>query len=296
MKKAVICALVLMLALFGVTTAADTSAATYSVVSAVVNESYDFDVDFAPWVHEDMSPGDSFTLNDDRPNVTLTLKNDLTGETIEYESRYQSGCFVEAETATLLYETATLPATLTVSGIGEYNVPLTTLPVTVTVTSSPKAALRQKYFDVTRGLSTDMTEGVDFTVDAAEPVPGAAITILRAPASFHLDLYDFESGATAVYYGDDARFTFAAASEIGYFSQSDDTFYFDLPGKLVLDDGYEVEFSVRVHAYPSGVAKPDSARSVATGESTAAFLAGALLLTAGAVLIALRRRKPQATP
>ena len=294
MKKTLICVLALLLAVLLITPAAadpsDVSdAATYSLISAVVNEPYDFYVDFAPWVHEDMTPGDTLTLNDDRPDVTLTLKNDLTGETVEVESRYQTGCYVEAETAALLYETAELPATLTVSGLGEYNLPRTSLPITVTVTSSPESAVKQKYMDVTRALSTDMTEGVDFTVDG-ERTSGAKLAILRAPAAFQLSLYDFETRQTVTFSGDDPHLTFVAASELDYFSQTDDTYYFPLAGKLTLDDGYEYEFTLNVHAHPAGAA---AVRSVDAGDPIRiSLLAGVLLLFVGAaILISFHKKR-----
>ena len=285
MKKLIVCALALLLALTGLT-AVSADAETYSVVSAVCNEPYDFYVDFGPWVHEDMTPGDTFILADERPNVTLTLKNDLTGETVEYESRYSTDCYVEAETPTLLYETTQMEANLSVSGLGAYNVPLTTLPITITVNSSPEAAIRQKYMDVTRALSTDMTEGVDFTANYGLPDAEhkGDITILQAPAQFRLALYDFETGKTTEYAGNDAHITFETASEIDYYSQTDDTFYFPLAGKIVLDDGYEYEFTLNVHAHPAG---SDYVRSVETGDSAADILPITVLAAAGAVLIAL---------
>ena len=175
------------------------------------------------------------------------------------------------------------------SGLGAYHLPLTTLPLTITVTSSPEAAIHLKYMDVTRALSTDMTEGADFTVDEAEP--GAAITVLHAPASFRLDLYDFETRQTTSYSGDDPHLTFETASELDYFSQTDDTYYFPLAGKLTLDDGYEYEFTLNVHAHPAG---DDAVRSVETGDpvKVSLFLGVLLLFVAAAILIARRKQHP----
>ena len=294
MKKALTCVLALLLAVLFITPAAadpsDTGdTATYSLVSAVVSEPYDFYVDFAPWVHEDMSPGDTFILADDRPNVTLTLKNDLTGETVEVESRYQTGCYVEAETATLLTETTELPATLTVSALSGYDLPRTSLPVTITVTSSPGSAVKQRYMDVTRALSTDMTEGADFTVDG-ERTSSAKIAIRHAPAAFQLSLFDFETRQTLTFSGDDPHLTFETASELDYFSQTDDTYYFPLAGKIVLDDGYEYEFTLNVHAHPAG---SDYVRSVETGDPfrVTLFASVLLLFVGAAILISLRRKR-----
>lgn len=302
MKKTLMFALALTVALLlALPALADPSdAAPYSVVSAQSNKTYDFGVDFAPWVHDDMSPGDTFILADDRPDVTLTLKNDLTGETFVYEPTAETAWDVEAETPTLLYETTRLDATLVIGTLGDaYGIRYASVPLTVTVASSPEAAIHQKYFDVTNGLSTDLTEGVDFTIDRStgDGVFGAAITLLHAPAAFHLDLYDFETGETVSYYGDDPHLTFDFATELGYHSQTDDTYYFPLDGKLTLDDGYEYEFTLNVHAHPADVAvsEPAPVTSVATGDPlTTAYLA-VLLLSGAAALAALLRRNRTAT-
>ena len=89
MKKLFIFALALLLAPVSVTGAAadvsDADGAPYSVVSAVIDREYDFYVDFAPWVHDDMTPGDTIDLEEPDPDVTLTLQDNATGETFVYE-------------------------------------------------------------------------------------------------------------------------------------------------------------------------------------------------------------------
>lgn len=299
MKKRLVSALALLLALTCTLPASAADGAPYSVVSAVINREYDFDVDFAPWVRDDMSPGDTIDLEEPDPDVTLTLQNNATGETFVYEPTADTAWYLRARTATLPRETVQMPAELQIFDLGGgYGITDVIVPVTVTVRSSPEAALRQKYFDVTNGLSTEMTEGVDFTVDdaSADDEHPAAVTILRAPARFRLDLYDFEAGETVSYYGDDARFTFADVTELGYYSQTDDTFYFDLPGKLVLDDGYELEFTVRVHAIPSNAAENGVPRSVATGDPLLPAGIAALLISGVTALAAVLLRRSRNDP
>ena len=269
MKKIIILTLAVLTALTGLTTAfaaTDPAASqgeipsgnkagdpSYSIVSAVVNKTYDFKYDFHdsyPY-DEDFYTVGIFELDDYNGDVTLTLKNNGTGEEFVFERNADTEWSVKATVDHLLYETAQVDAAVHIYSLGgEYGIEETDIPVEITVVSSRDSADFHKYpsYD---GSWTSMYEGEDFTVDE-DPSSAdgkAAIHLLKTPWLFSLCLYNAETKETEYYETDDAVFEFPTEAEVSDFDPSRGCFWFFLPSKLIMDDGYEFEFTMSVQGF-----------------------------------------------
>ena len=282
MKRIIVCMLALALAVIGMTSVFAASAedslapqgknaevgAAYSVVSAVVNRTYDFKEDFhdSYLYDDDFRTEGIFRLDDYNGDVTLTLKNNSTGEQFVYERNDQTEWSVKATVDHLLYETAQLDASVCIYDLGgDYGIRDTEIPVAITVVSSQYSADFHKYpnYDISY---YSVTEGEDFTLDYDASSPGGKATVkfTKKPWLFFLSLYNAETGETEYYSPDDSEFVFPTEVEVEDFDPSCDSFWFFFPGKLIMEDGYEFEFtmsalgirSVKATENPSG--KPDN--------------------------------------
>lgn len=305
--------------------------AAYSVVSAVVNRTYDFADDFHdsyPY-DEDFYTEGVFELDDYNGDVTLTLKNNSTGEEFVFERNADTEWSVKASVDHLLYETAQLDAAVHIYTLGgEYGIEEVDVPVTITVVSSQYSADVHKYpsYD---GSWTSMYEGEDFTVDydPSSADGKATIRLLKTPWLFSLRIYNVETKEAEYHDTDDSVFEFPTEAEVADFDPSKSSFWFFLPSKLIMDDGYEFDFTMSVNGRlkkqptdgsddkpdtsddkatddsatkDSAPASPDSAgktasgnrKAVQTGDSPTAFMiAGLFLIAALALGLYGRKRK-----
>lgn len=224
--------------------------ATYSVVSAVVNREYDFKEDFHdsyPY-DEDFYTVGVFELDDYNGDVTLTLKNNSTNETFVYEKNEQTEWSVKASVDHLLYETTQLDAQVHIYDLGGYyGIQEVDVPVTITVVSSQYSADFHKYpsYD---GSHTAMYEGTDFTVeyDPSSPDRKATVKLLKKPWLFSLRVYNVETKEAEYHETDDSVFEFPMEAEVTDFDPSCSTFWFHLPSKLIMEDGYPFEFTMSI--------------------------------------------------
>lgn len=134
------------------------------IVSATVNREYDFKDDFydSYLYDDDFYTEGIFRLDDYNGDVTLTLKNNSTGEDFVYEKNPQTEWSVKASVDYLLYETAQIDAAVHIYGLGdEYGIQEVDIPVKITVRSSLDSADFHKYPSY-EGSYTAMYEGVDF--------------------------------------------------------------------------------------------------------------------------------------
>ena len=286
----------------------------YSVVSAVVNKEYDFKDDFQdsyPY-DEDFYTEGIFTLDDYNADITLTLKNNATGDTFIYEKTPQAEWSVKASVDHLLYETSQLDAAVHIYDLGgDYGIQEVDVPVKITVVSSLYSADYHKYPSY-EGNHTAMYEGVDFSVDYDSLSDGKArITLLKKPWLFSLSLYNAESRQLEDYDPENADFEFPTEVEVTDFDPTRGSFWFFIPGKLTMDDGYDFHFTMSVNGFLKNKATPDSAKAspdsvkpsakttganfhaIQTGEGSGAYFLLAVLMisAAGFVAIGFRRRK-----
>lgn len=337
MKKILVCMLAVLLVLFSMTTAfaaadakaTDDEAAVgeYSVVSAVVNRSYDFKEDFHdsyPY-DEDFRTEGIFKLNDVDPDVTLTLKNNSTGEEFVYEKNAETEYYVRTQIDYLLYETTELDAVLNIVTLGEeYDINDVDIPVTIKVVSSQYSADFHKYPSYV--AITSMTEDDSYTLkfDPTASKCTATVTVLKLPHIFQLSLYNVETKQTEYYDDTNGVFKFQEKVEVVDFKPSCTRFWFFVPVTLVMDDGYEYEFTLSVDALrknnplvnptdaptvaPTDKSTKDSpatsdssgttngsktdSGAVQTGDSIAAFILSlTVLIAAAGLMLYVRKRK-----
>lgn len=307
---------------------------SYSVVSAVVNKEYDFKQDFHdsyPY-DEDFRTEGIFKLDDYNGDVTLTLKNDSTSETFVYEKNDQTEWSVKASVDHLLYETTQLDAQVHIYDLGgDYGIEEVDIPVTITVVSSQYSADAQKYPGY-EGAYTAMYEGEDFTVKYDPSSPDkATVKLLKSPWLFSLSIYNVETKEAEDHDTDNSVFEFPTEAEVTDFDPSSGSFWFYLPSKLIMEDGYPFAFTMSVHGFrnkkatddspaateaPSAdgsakdnatndsatndsAATPDSGKTtnkadaVKTGDSAILLILGALLLIAAAFILFYTKRRKQ---
>ena len=340
MKKIVVCVLAVLLALTGTISAFSAATADvaplgdqYSVVSAVVNKTYDFKDDFHdsyPY-DEDFETEGIFKLDDYCGDVTLTLKNETTGETFTYQKTDTGEWTVKASVDHLLYETTQLDAQVHIYDLGgPYGITETDIPVTITVNSSQYSADFHRYPSYFANTPMYESRG-DYTLDYDASTKKAKITVNQIPKLFWIDIYDVETKQTLTFDQENGNFVFGTEAEVENYDPSCGMFWFFIPGTLIFDDGYEFNFTLSVTGYPqkstpdsapekqddkgnddskddnpatddsakatpdSGAASPDSSskNAVKTGDSVSAFvLAGVLMIIGAAVLMmSFRKRK-----
>jgi hypothetical protein len=244
--------------------------ATYSVVSAVVNREYDFVKDFHdsyPY-DEDFRTLGIFELDDYNGDVTLTLKNNSTNETFVYEKTDQTEWSVKASVDHLLYETTKLDAQVHIYDLGgDYGIEEVDIPVTITVVSSQYSADAQKYPGY-EGAYTAMYEGEDFTVEYDPSSPDkATVKLLKSPWLFSLSIYNVETKEAEDHDTDNSVFEFPTEAEVTDFDPSSGSFWFYLPSKLIMEDGYPFAFTMSVHGFLSKKATDDSAEKPAASDN-----------------------------
>lgn len=280
-KRILVCMLVFVMTIIGtasaVSASTDDSAGTggsYSVVSAVVNREYDFIDDFHDsfLYDSDFYTEGVFKLDDYNGDVTLKLKNNATGEEFIYEKTPQAEWSVKASVDHLLYETAQIDAAVHIYDLGgDYGIEEVDIPVKITVVSSFDRACAQKYpaYDVTY---TAMVEGVDFSVDydASASDGKATVKLLKKPWLFSLCLYNVETGQAEDYDPEDHEFEFPTEIEVDDFDPSSKSFWFYIPGKLIMNDGYVFDFTMSVDGLRKKAATEDSADKPAAGVSEGA--------------------------
>ena len=245
---------------------------SYSVVSAVVNREYDFVKDFHdsyPY-DEDFRTLGIFELDDYNGDVTLTLKNNSTNETFVYEKNDQTEWSVKASVDHLLYETTQLDAQVHIYDLGgDYGIEEVDIPVTITVVSSQYSADAQKYpgYD---GAYTAMYEGEDFTVeyDPSSPDHKATVKLLKSPWLFSLSIYNVETKEAEDHDTDNSVFEFPTEAEVTDFDPSSESFWFYLPSKLIMEDGYPFAFTMSVHGFLNKKASDDSAEKPAAPDAS----------------------------
>ncbi len=236
--------------------------ATYSVVSAVVNREYDFKEDFHdsyPY-DEDFYTVGVFDLDDYNGDVTLTLKNNSTNETFVFQRNAQTEWSVRASVDHLLYETTQLDAKVHIYDLGgDYGIQEVDIPVKITVVSSQYSADFHKYpsYD---GSHTAMYEGTDFTVeyDPSSPDRKATVKLLKKPWLFSLRVYNVETKEDEYHETDDSVFEFPMEAEVTDFDPSSESFWFYLPSKLIMEDGYPFAFTMSVHGFRNKPSTDDS--------------------------------------
>lgn len=244
---------------------------TYSVVSAVVNREYDFVKDFHdsyPY-DEDFYTVGVFELDDYNGDVTLTLKNNNTNETFVYEKNDQTEWSVKASVDHLLYATTQLDAQVHIYDLGgDYGIGEVDIPVTITVVSSQYSADSQKYPSYDQSY-TSMVEGTDFTVeyDPSSPDHKATIKLLKTPWLFSLRVYNVETKEAEYHETDNSVFEFPTEVEVTDFDPSSDSFWFYLPSKLIMEDGYPFNFTLSVQGFLNKKATDDSAEKPAAADS-----------------------------
>ena len=227
--------------------------AAYSVVSAVVNREYDFVADFHDsfLYDDDFRTEGIFKLDDYNGDVTITLKNNSTGEEFVYEKEPEAEWSVKASVDHLLYETSQIDASVYIYDLGgDYGIKETDVPVKITVVSSFESACAQKYPSCD-GSYTAMYEGEDFTVDydASSSDGKAKVTLLKKPWLFSLSIYNVETGQAEDYDPKDHEFEFPTEIEVEDFDPSSESFWFYVPGKLKMDDGYVFNFTMSVNGF-----------------------------------------------
>ena len=245
--------------------------ATYSVVSAAVNREYDFVNDFHdsyPY-DEDFYTVGVFELDDYNGDVTLTLKNNSTNETFVYEKNDQTEWSVKASVDHLLYETTQLKAQVHIYDLGgDYGIREVDIPVTITVVSSQYSADAQKYPSYDNSY-TAMYEGEDFTVeyDPSSPDHKATVKLLKTPWLFSLSIYNVETKEVENHDTQNSVFEFPMEAEVTDFDPSSDSFWFFLPSKLIMEDGYPFGFTMGVHGFRNKKATDDSAEKPAATDA-----------------------------
>lgn len=262
MKKLLAFVLVMMLAFLCVMpvtaaknagTVAGTGASDYSVVSAVVNKTYDFKDDFHdsyPY-DEDFYTEGIFELDDYKGDVTITLKKNSTGEEFVYEEQPDAEWTVKTAIDYLLYETTELDAAVHIYDLGgDYGITDEDVPVKITVNSSLYEADFHKYPSYDYSY-TSMVEGEHFTIDydPSSADGKATITILKIPNTFELCLYNVETKQREYFDQETNTYEFPTQVEITDFDPSKGSFWFHLfDSKLIMDDGYVYEFTLSVDA------------------------------------------------
>ena len=236
--------------------------ATYSVVSAVVNREYDFKDDFHDsfLYDDDFYSEGIFKLDDYNGDVNLTLKNNSTGEEFVYEKEPEAEWSVKASVDHLLYETSQIDASVYIYDLGgDYGIKETDVPVKITVVSSFESACFHRYpsYD---GSYTTMHEGEDFTVDydASSSNGNAKVTLLKKPWLFSLSIYNVETGQVEDYDPKDHEFEFPTEIEVEDFDPSSKSFWFYIPGKLKMNDGYVFNFTMSVKCFRKQAATESS--------------------------------------
>ena len=223
---------------------------TYSIVSAVVNREYDFKNDFHdsyPY-DEDFYTVGVFELDDYNGDVTLTLKNNSTNETFVYEKNDQTEWSVKASVDHLLYETTQLNAQVHIYDLGgDYGIQEVDVPVKITVVSSLYSADFHKYPSYDHSY-TAMVEGTDFSVeyDPSSPDRKATIKLLKTPWLFSLRVYNVETKEAEYHDTDNSVFEFPTEIEVTGFDPSSSSFWFHIPSKLIMEDGYPFNFTLSV--------------------------------------------------
>ena len=280
-KRIIICIFTVALAAACVTsvfTAAPASAApqgdqvTYSIVSAVVNREYDFKDDFhdSYLYDDDFYTEGVFELDDYNGDVTLTLKNNSTGEEFVFERNSQTEWSVKASIDYLLYETTQLNAQVHIYDLGgDYGIQDVDIPVTITVVSSLYSADYHKYPSYDHSYA-GMVEGTDFSVeyDASSPDHKATIKLLKTPWLFFLRVYNVETKEAEYYETDNSVFEFPTEVEVTDFDPSSSTIWFHIPSKLIMEDGYPFNFTLSVNGHLNKKSTDDSPERPASTEST----------------------------
>ena len=227
--------------------------AAYSIVSAAVNREYDFKDDFhdSYLYDDDFYTEGIFRLDDYNGDVTITLKNNATGDEFVYEKEPEAEWSVKASVDHLLYETSQIDASVHIYDLGgDYGITEVDIPVEITVVSSYDSACFHKYpsYDCSY---TAMYEGEDFTVDHDASASGgkATITLLKQPWLFSLTLYNVETGQAEDYDPEDHEFEFPTEVEVDDYDPESDNFWFFIPGKLIMDDGYVFDFTMSVNGF-----------------------------------------------
>lgn len=270
MKKFFVCIMVFILTAVGTTSALAASTedsasigGSYSVVSAVVNRDYDFKYDFhdSYLYDDDFYTEGIFKLDDYNGDVTITLKNNATGKSFVYEKEPQAEWSVKASVDHLLYETAQLDAAVHIYDLGgEYGIQEVDVPVKITVNSSRDSADFHKYPSY-EGSHTAMYEGEDFSIAYDPSSDGkATITLLKKPWLFILSLYNVETGQLESFDPEDSTFEFPTEVEVTDYDPSRRSFWFYIPSKLIMDDGYEFHFTLSVNGFCKSGSTEDSVK------------------------------------
>lgn len=226
----------------------------YSVVSAVVNKTYDFKDDFHdsyPY-DEDFYTEGIFELDDYKGDVTITLKKNSTGEEFVYEEQPGAEWTVKTAIDYLLYDDTTeLDAVVHIYDLGgDYGIADEDVPVKITVNSSLYEADFHKYPSYDYSY-TSMVEGEHFTIDydPSSTDGKATINILMIPNTFELCLYNVETKEREYFDQETNTYEFPTQVEITDFDPSKGSFWFHLfDSKLIMDDGYVFEFTLSVDA------------------------------------------------
>lgn len=266
-KRILACLVVIILTVFGTTSVsfaatadsvAPVGGAKYSVVSVVVNREYDFRDDFHdsyPYDEDFYSEG-IFRLDDYNGDVTITLRNNSSGEQFAYEKTSEAEWSVKASIDRLLYETEQIDASVHIYDLGgDYGIQEVDIPVKITVISSLYSADYHKYPSY-EGAYTAMYEGEDFFVDYADGK--ATVTLLKKPWLFSLSLYNAETGQIEHFDPDDYEYVFPTTAEVDDYDPSSDSFWFFIPGQLILDDGYVYHFDMGINGFLNKKATDDS--------------------------------------
>lgn len=280
-KRILVCMLAFMITVISSTSALAVSTeggastgGAYSVVSAVVNREYDFLTDFYDsfLYDDDFYTEGIFRLDDYNSDVTLTLRNNTTGDTFIYEKTPQAEWSVKASVDHLLYETSQIDASVHIYDLGgDYGIQEVDVPVKITVVSSYDSAHAQKYPSCD-GSYTAMYEGEDFTVDYDASAPGskATVKLLKKPWLFSLRIYNVETGQAEDYDPDDYVYEFPTEAEVDDFDPSSDSFWFFIPGKLIMDDGYAFGFTMSINGFRKQAATEDGGERTEPSKGSAA--------------------------
>ncbi|MBP5610845.1 MAG: hypothetical protein J6X72_05865 [Clostridia bacterium] len=225
----------------------------YTVVSVVVNRSYDFKEDFCDsfLYDDDFRTEGIFRLSDPDPAITLTLQDTDTGETFVFEKNENTEWYLKSTIDHLLYEDGEVDATLEIVTLGgPYGVENITAPATITVQSSLYSADFQKYpaYDYPY---TVMNEDTNFTVDYDPSASDktAKLSILKIPHMFELWLYNVETRDTDTFTLNENKFTFADEITVSDYDPNAASFWIHIPAQLEMEDGFVLEFTLSVNAY-----------------------------------------------
>lgn len=244
------CLLAVLMLLSGCSSAASTR---YSIVSVEVNESYDFREDFSDsfLYDDDFRTEGVFRMSDPDPDITLTLKDHSTGETLLFEKNDETEWYLKASIDHLLYEDGAVEATLEIVTLGgAYDVENVTASAEIKVSSSLHSADFQKYPSYDYPY-TVMYEGTDFTVDydPSSSEKTAKLAIRNVPHTFELWLYNVETRDTDTFTPEENTFTFADEITVSDYDPNAASYWIYIPAQLEMEDGFVFEFTLSVNAF-----------------------------------------------